>query len=113
MADHSPKTTLFTRVFIALCVLTALSLAVAQIDLPENRLIIWLSMIAISTCKALLVIAFFMHLKWEKAWKWVLTIPALLMGITLTVALIPDIGQRAQHQNGDATSATETQDNKN
>ena len=110
MEKQSSHTKLFGRVFIALCVLTALSLAIAQIDLPDNRWIIWSGMISISACKAFLVIAFFMHLKWEQSWKWALTIPALIMGITLTLSLVPDIGRRGEHQDGKLpTSLTDQQ----
>jgi cytochrome c oxidase subunit 4 len=42
----------------------------------------------------MLVILFFMHLKWEANWKWVLTVPASLMSILLILALIPDVGLR-------------------
>ena len=36
-------------------------------------------MMAVSCTKAMLVIMFFMHLKWEANWKWVLTVPASVM----------------------------------
>jgi cytochrome c oxidase subunit 4 len=51
-------------------------------------------MMAVSCTKAMLVILFFMHLKWEANWKWVLTIPATLMSIFLVLMLVPDIGWR-------------------
>jgi len=37
---------------------------------------------------------FFMHLKWEADWKYVLTIPASVMSVFLVLALVPDIGRR-------------------
>jgi cytochrome c oxidase subunit 4 len=37
-----------------------------------------------------------MHLKWEANWKYVLTIPASIMGLFLLVMLIPDIGNRTR-----------------
>ena len=51
-------------------------------------------MMAVSCCKAMLVILFFMHLIWEANWKWVLTIPASCMSLFLVVALVPDVGMR-------------------
>ena len=53
-------------------------------------------MMAVSCAKALLVILFFMHLKWEANWKYVLTIPASLMSLFLVLMLVPDIGRRTR-----------------
>ena len=41
-----------------------------------------------------LVILFFMHVKYEANWKYVLTIPASIMTMFLVVALVPDVGLR-------------------
>ena len=54
-------------------------------------------MMAVSCTKAMLVIMFFMHLKWEANWKWVLTVPASFMSALLIFALVPDIGLRMRH----------------
>jgi cytochrome c oxidase subunit 4 len=54
-------------------------------------------MMAVSCTKAMLVILFFMHLKWEANWKWILTVPASLMSILLVLALVPDVGLRFIH----------------
>jgi cytochrome c oxidase subunit 4 len=54
----------------------------------------WTFMMAVSCCKALLVMLFFMHLKYEASWKYVLTIPATVMAIFLILALVPDIKWR-------------------
>ena len=51
---------------------------------------------AVSCTKAMLVILFFMHLKWEANWKWVLTVPASLMSMLLVLALVPDVGLALQ-----------------
>jgi cytochrome c oxidase subunit 4 len=86
----------YVLVFIALCVLTALSFAVGNWPaLRENSPgAMWAMMMAVSCCKAMLVILFFMHLLWEANWKYVLTIPASMMSIFLLLMLIPDIGRR-------------------
>jgi cytochrome c oxidase subunit 4 len=57
----------------------------------------WALMMAISCCKALLVILFFMHVKYEANWKYVLTIPAAFMSIFLILMLIPDVGMRNRY----------------
>ena len=54
----------------------------------------WSLMMAVSAGKALLVVLFFMHLKYEANWKYVLTIPTLGMAAFLVIALGPDIGAR-------------------
>ena len=51
-------------------------------------------MMAVSCTKALLVVLFFMHVKYEANWKYVLTIPASLMAVFLVLALVPDVGAR-------------------
>ena len=86
----------YVLVFIALCVLTAISFAVGNShSLRENAPgVMWAAMMAVSCMKAMLVILFFMHMLWEANWKYVLTIPASMMSIFLLLMLIPDIGRR-------------------
>jgi cytochrome c oxidase subunit 4 len=88
----------YLAVFVALCILTAISYAVGNSQtLRENSPgVMWAMMMAVSCAKALLVIMFFMHLMWEANWKYVLTIPASLMSIFLLLMLIPDIGRRTE-----------------
>jgi cytochrome c oxidase subunit 4 len=83
-------------VFVCLCVLTAISFAVGNSqNLRDNAPgVMWAMMMAVSCAKALLVILFFMHLKWEANWKYVLTVPASIMSIFLLLMLTPDIGRR-------------------
>ena len=57
----------------------------------------WAMMMAVSCAKAMLVILFFMHMKWEANWKYVLTIPASMMSIFLLLMLVPDIGRRTDN----------------
>jgi len=53
-------------------------------------------MMAVSCTKATLVVLFFMHLKWEANWKYVLTVPSALMSVFLVLMLVPDIGLRTR-----------------
>jgi cytochrome c oxidase subunit 4 len=86
----------YVMVFIALCVLTAISFAVGNSEsLRHNSpATMWAAMMAVSCAKAMLVILFFMHMLWEANWKYVLTIPASMMSIFLLLMLIPDVGRR-------------------
>ncbi len=84
----------FAIVFVMLLVLTAMSFWVANSHLMENPTTGWIAMMAISSAKAMLVILFFMHLWWEKSWKYVLTVPVTIIGVILVLLLIPDVGNR-------------------
>jgi cytochrome c oxidase subunit 4 len=75
--DH---TKLYFAVFGGLMVLTVATVGVSYIDFPKPwGLVVGL---AIATTKAVLVAAFFMHLKWEKA------LIYSILGITAVCALI-------------------------
>ena len=84
-------------VFLALCGLTLCSFMTTQEWWPFDKAPTWIFMMGVSCVKAMLVILFFMHLLWEANWKYVLTIPAILMSGFLIVMLIPDIGCRTSH----------------
>lgn len=94
--NHKNRTGLFTTVFVMLVILTAVSFAVANSSIMDHPTRGWLAMMVISVAKALLVILFFMHLKWETGWKYVLTIPSAVMSTLLVLVLIPDIGNRTE-----------------
>ncbi|HEY2826945.1 MAG TPA: cytochrome C oxidase subunit IV family protein [Pirellulales bacterium] len=96
---HNTGIAKYIYVFIALCLLTSLSFLTysnwwrANFSEAESRML----MMAVSCTKALLVILCFMHIWWEANWKFVLTIPAMLMSIFLILMLIPDVGMRSHH----------------
>jgi len=99
--DHQGhgSTGLYVTVFVALCILTSMSF-LTYFDFWRERVPVGVSrafMMAVSCCKAMLVITFFMHLKWEANWKWVLTVPASLLAIVLMLVLVPDVGLRMRH----------------
>ena len=94
--EHVNRTKLFTVIFAILLGLTILSFAVANSSLMDQPVRGWSAMLIISVAKAMLVIVFFMHLKWESNWKFVLTIPAAVMSALLVLVLIPDIGNRTE-----------------
>ncbi|MFI4874159.1 MAG: cytochrome C oxidase subunit IV family protein [Blastopirellula sp. JB062] len=101
-ADHEHDhggTGKYWLVFAALCGLTLCSF-LTYFEMWHNTIPVSVSrafMMAVSCSKALLVMAFFMHLIWEANWKWVLTVPAAMMSIFLVCMLIPDIGYRTSH----------------
>ena len=84
----------FVTIFLLLCALTLTSFWIANSHLMENPATGWAAMMAVSAAKAMLVILFFMHLWWERRWKYALTLPALILGVVLVLLLVPDIGRR-------------------
>ena len=123
MSEHSPSTTsadhgdthahgdahggsikTYIAVLVALCILTTGSF-LTWTDwwhrVFENKQVAWSFMMAISCTKALLVIMFFMHLKYEANWKYVLTFPAAFMSVFLALMLVPDVGMRFWHYSRD------------
>lgn len=94
--DHTTHTPTFVVVFLLLCGLTAVSYWIAGSKMMTDSVNMARGcLIAVSAAKAMLVITFFMHLWWEKRWKYVLTIPALILAVVMILLLIPDIGMRA------------------
>lgn len=51
----------------------------------------------IASFKALLVAMYFMHLRFERGWKYILTVPPLLLFFALLLALLPDIAGLARY----------------
>jgi cytochrome c oxidase subunit 4 len=95
--DHGTHGTWkYIQVFIALSVLTSASFFTYSSYWPyhDTPAVGWTFMMAVSCSKALLVMLFFMHLKYEASWKYVLTIPASVMAIFLMLALVPDVKWR-------------------
>ncbi len=92
--DHG--LTQYVYVFIALCVLTGASFFTYSDLWPFHSTpqVGWAFMMAVSCTKAMLVILFFMHVKYEANWKYVLTIPAGFMSLFLMLMLVPDVGLR-------------------
>jgi cytochrome c oxidase subunit 4 len=89
---------IYLIVFAILVVLTGLSFWLGNSSIKvRSPGVCWAGMMAISCAKAMLVILFFMHLLWEANWKYVLTIPAMMMSVFLLCMLIPDIGLRVRH----------------
>ena len=106
-ADHGIGK--YLAVFAALCLLTGASFFTYSRYWPfhDTPQVGWVFMMAVSCTKAMLVILFFMHVKYEASWKYVLTIPASVMAIFLMLALIPDVGRRYNTVLGGRTVAEE------
>lgn len=88
--NHSHAGTYFA-VFIALCVFTAMSIGADLLHF-SNPMITRALVLAVATAKALCVMMYFMHLKFERAWKYLLLIPTGILAMALPFALFPDVG---------------------
>lgn len=90
--DHGSHVN-YLYVFGALCVFTLISVLS---DLPQfrpgNHIVLIVVVMAIASAKASCVMLFFMHLKFEGNWKFVLLAPTTILAIGLPLALLPDIG---------------------
>lgn len=89
--DHSAHHVNYIAVFAALCVFTLLSVVFDVLSF-DNHLITIVLVLAVAVAKALCVMMFFMHLKFEGNWKYVLLAPTTILAIGLPLALMPDIG---------------------
>ena len=78
-------------VFLALCVCTIMSVAFDLID--ADKVVVLVLVLSIATAKALFVMTYFMHLKFEGNWKFVLLAPTAILAMGLPLALLPDVGQ--------------------
>ena len=68
MSGHVAPKSLYYLIFLALMVGTVLTVVVAKFDLgPLNNIV----MLTIACAKALLVILFFMHVRWGSRLTWV------------------------------------------
>ena len=80
-------------IFVLLIGFTLLS-CVADImkDTLPSQLALAVVVLAISVMKATCVLLYFMHLKFERAWKYILLAPTTILAIGLPLALLPDVG---------------------
>ena len=86
MSGHVAPKSMYYAVFAALIAGTALTVAVAFVDLGAMNNVL---MLGIACTKALLVILFFMHVRWGTRLTWVVAASGfvwllILFGITMT-----------------------------
>jgi cytochrome c oxidase subunit 4 len=87
--SHAP----YMRVWAVLAVMTGLEYFYALI-FKDHMLLLVLGLVSMALFKACLVGWYFMHLKFEKAWVYILIIPACIMAALLTLALYPDMAMK-------------------
>jgi cytochrome c oxidase subunit 4 len=96
--EHHSHGGLYLIVFGVLCGCTLISI-VADVfgggesghSGPKSPILVGI-VLAVAVCKALCVMMYFMHLKFERAWKYLLLAPTFILAATIPFALTPDIG---------------------
>lgn len=85
---HEVSLKVFVNVFIALLIMTVVTVAVAQVDLGNLNLVVAM---LIASVKAGLVAAFFMHLKYESPLLWMyVAIPIVLLFVLVGGIFLDD-----------------------
>jgi len=90
-------------IFGCLAVLTVITVAVSRVHLPPLAAVLLAFMIAIS--KASLVVAFFMHLKYDPKLLRLMCLVPTLLTMVLLLALLPDIASHGPQTAGPPVAA--------
>ncbi len=88
--QHSSSIKSYLLVFGALALLTGLTVLLSTMGLSHSTGIILAILIALTKCS--LIVAFFMHLRFERKSIYFILFSALFFIAVLVFALIPDIG---------------------
>jgi cytochrome c oxidase subunit IV len=83
---HAP----YLKVFAALAVLTAIEYYYAAI-FKDHFAVLLSGLLALAIVKAGLVGWYFMHLKFEGNWVYILIVPAMILATIIVLALCPDM----------------------
>lgn len=86
---HHPHVN-YWLIFAALCILTLVSWAADEVG--NKGVVLAIVVLSVATAKALFVMLYFMHLKFEGKWKFVLLAPTIVLAMAIPAALMPDIG---------------------
>ena len=87
--SHAP----YIKVWAILAVLTAVEYFYALI-FKDHFPVLVLGLVSLALVKASMVGWFFMHLKFERKWVYILIVPACVMAVFLTLALSPDMAMK-------------------
>ena len=87
----------YFAIFVALCVCTGISILLDVFEIHSLRWVIVFLVLSVAVAKALFVLTYFMHLKFEGNWKFIILLPTTILAIGLMVALTPDIGLHYYH----------------
>ena len=86
--DHGPGIPTFARVWVALLAMTAIEVFLAYMQTP--MMIMLTVLLGLSVIKAALIIAYFMHLKFERFSLFLTLFPMLIFCILMMMVFMPD-----------------------
>lgn len=92
--EHHPYVN-YWMIFVALCLLTGVSWLADKMgdwNLLHKGTLLTFIVLAVACAKAMFVMLYFMHLKFEGKWKFVLLAPTMVLALAIPAALMPDIG---------------------
>jgi cytochrome c oxidase subunit 4 len=92
--EHFPHVN-YWIIFVILCVLTGVSALADKMGdwgFLHKGVFLTFIVLAVACAKALFVMGYFMHLKFEGKWKFVLLAPTIILAMAIPAALMPDIG---------------------
>lgn len=87
-------TSQYIKIFLVLIVFTISEYLYASIFANHTFLVLVLGLMTMAIIKATLVGLYFMHLKFEGNWVYLMLVPAGLLALVLTFALIPDVAMQ-------------------
>lgn len=91
-AGHHPN---YFAIFCILAFCTLASWIADELkarDIVSNIGLVIVLVLGIAAAKALFVMMYFMHLKFEGRWKYLLLAPTIILATGIPLALLPDIG---------------------
>ena len=81
----------YLLIFGILILLTVASVIADMVGGSIGKVLVGLIVLVIASLKAMYVLLYFMHLKFEGAWKYVLLAPTIVLALAIPAALAPDI----------------------
>jgi len=87
---HASHGRTYLMVFLILCGLTVVSVVADELHLANRYLLLGI-VLAIASAKAICVVLYFMHLKFERSWKYLILGPTIVLAASLPFALATDI----------------------
>jgi cytochrome c oxidase subunit 4 len=85
MSEHKVN---YWSIWFYLLVMTIAEVGIVYIPMP--RMMLAVILIAFALAKAILVAAYFMHLRWERKTMWIVAGAPMVFATILTIGLIPD-----------------------
>ncbi|MEZ5941004.1 MAG: cytochrome C oxidase subunit IV family protein [Planctomycetaceae bacterium] len=89
--DHTHHYVNYFGIFLALCVCTGISVLLDVFKAEMLKSVLVFLVMAVAVAKALFVMTYFMHLKFEGAWKFIILAPTAILAVGLMIALAPDM----------------------